>query len=111
MLPPPPPTSTLFPYTTLFRSRRPFAPPGSLCGLDRVLHARGPLQGERGGHAPVPPARGLDHAPAAPLWPALVDPGPRHEGAVRSDRARGHGRELDRRGEDQQGIRTRSSAV
>src|SRR5216117_3404165 len=46
------------------RARRPFAPPGSLCGLDRVLHARGPLQGERGGHAPVPPARGLDHAPA-----------------------------------------------
>src|SRR5437773_4526252 len=66
---PPPPRSTLFPYTTLFRSR-------GLLARARQAH----LQPRRAAHprpaVPPPPARPRGAAlprPAAPLFPAPLD--------------------------------------
>src|SRR5437870_11291496 len=45
----PPPRSTLFPYTTLFRSR----PPRPGAGRGGVVHRCRPRRGARGGRRPV----------------------------------------------------------
>src|SRR6266513_5130263 len=128
-----PPRSTLFPYTTLFRSLRTFlarlhrraplrgppfprrigrvdlrpegrplrglpvplrallpvrargaiAPDRPLPGLDRALHARRPVQGERRRDAGVPPARGWDRPPGASVERPLVGAGAWNEDSVR----------------------------
>src|SRR5690554_7984187 len=59
---PPPPTSTLFPYTTLFRSIRPHLPAvvAELHGLPPFLGLPHPRGDPRRVHAPLPPRQDVE---------------------------------------------------
>src|SRR5690606_40793566 len=70
----PPPRSPLFPYTTLFRSRR---TPGRTRRADRCWGSGGPARGgvRGGGRDPVPPPPPVPGGRSGPPW----------RGAIRSE--------------------------
>src|SRR5437867_11752925 len=82
-----PPTSTLFPYTTLFRSRDlrrggPLSSTGTPCAASCLAGGGVQLDGCRRGqsdrHRPVPPVHILGPGPKLATFPHLAPRGARH---------------------------------
>src|SRR5438309_5139189 len=67
----PPPRSTLFPYTTLFRSAPPAAKPGASAATSAAVT---PIRHPAPAGAPATPAAARPSAPARPAAPSSSQP-------------------------------------